>query len=100
MHVGCCECQHNTAGDHCERCMPGFYGSATDGTPHDCQPCPCPPASNCVQLLDGQVVCTDCPAGHTGLPVELLRFDRSLTVVLFFFYRKVNCFTGYARVKS
>ena len=64
---GHCHCEHNTAGEHCERCAAGYYGSPVDGTPYDCQPCPCPPSSNCVQLLDGQVACLDCPAGYTGM---------------------------------
>jgi len=72
LFVGRCHCDHNTAGDHCERCMSGYYGSPTDGTPDDCQPCPCPPGSNCVQLLDGQVACLDCPSGHTGLIIRYL----------------------------
>ncbi|KAI1728541.1 immunoglobulin domain-containing protein [Ditylenchus destructor] len=44
----CVNCQHNTEGDQCERCKPGFEGDARRGTPYDCQqqiaakpPCQC-----------------------------------------------------------
>lgn len=38
----CQDCTHNTTGPHCDQCLPGFYGDATEGTADDCQLCPCP----------------------------------------------------------
>ncbi|CAD5212708.1 unnamed protein product [Bursaphelenchus okinawaensis] len=43
----CLNCQHNTEGDHCERCAPGFVGDARRGTPHDCQPEQVKPPCQC-----------------------------------------------------
>lgn len=40
-------CQFNTAGDHCEHCMEGYYGNAALRT---CSMCPCPftdPSNRC-----------------------------------------------------
>uniref|UniRef100_A0A5S6QFK1 Basement membrane proteoglycan n=1 Tax=Trichuris muris TaxID=70415 RepID=A0A5S6QFK1_TRIMR len=43
----CFDCQHNTDGDQCERCLPDFVGDARQGTPYDCtyratqRPCLC-----------------------------------------------------------
>ncbi|VDM70537.1 unnamed protein product, partial [Strongylus vulgaris] len=43
----CIDCQHNTEGDQCERCKPGFVGDARRGTPHDCQPAATRPPCQC-----------------------------------------------------
>ncbi|CAB1335848.1 unnamed protein product, partial [Coregonus sp. 'balchen'] len=41
---GVCEnCQHNRAGDHCEKCQGGFLGNnSLDGHAQSCDTCPCP----------------------------------------------------------
>ncbi|XP_056148615.1 laminin subunit alpha-3-like [Lampris incognitus] len=40
-----CECQHNTCGESCDRCCPGFnqkpWRTATTDSPNECQPCQC-----------------------------------------------------------
>lgn len=69
--LGKCICDHNTTGEHCERCLDGFYGLPATGTPDDCRPCPCPEESRCVELLSGEVACFDCPLNRTG---KLCRF--------------------------
>ncbi|XP_037538375.1 laminin subunit gamma-1 [Nematolebias whitei] len=70
--TGACDCQDNTGGLSCERCKDGFYGDATQGTPNDCQPCPCPPGATCAVVpKTREVVCTNCPTGTTGKRCEL-----------------------------
>ncbi|XP_066271024.1 uncharacterized protein [Branchiostoma lanceolatum] len=34
----CANCQHNTIGNMCQYCRPGYTGMATRGTAYDCQP--------------------------------------------------------------
>uniref|UniRef100_A0A3B4APT8 Uncharacterized protein n=1 Tax=Periophthalmus magnuspinnatus TaxID=409849 RepID=A0A3B4APT8_9GOBI len=72
-HGLCLSCSHNTTGPHCEHCLPGFYGDATEGTEQDCKKCPCPltAASNsfsptCLLQSNGKVTCDRCQKGYTG----------------------------------
>lgn len=78
LPLGVCICQHNTLGDNCEFCQPGYYGNALDGTPFDCQLCPCPGGSECVQDAFGEVICINCPPGYVGewMRYPLLLGDR------------------------
>ncbi|XP_066547238.1 basement membrane-specific heparan sulfate proteoglycan core protein isoform X4 [Amia ocellicauda] len=69
----CTNCLHNTVGEMCDQCAPGFYGDPTAGTPEDCQPCACPhtdPAyqfsPTCQSLGNGGYQCTACLPGYTG----------------------------------
>ncbi|XP_036405402.1 laminin subunit alpha-2 isoform X1 [Megalops cyprinoides] len=68
----CQNCQHNTVGDRCERCAPGYYG-VVRGFPQDCRPCACPltnPENNfsptCVMEGFKDYRCTACPEGYEG----------------------------------
>ncbi|XP_062488321.1 laminin subunit alpha-2 isoform X5 [Pezoporus occidentalis] len=68
----CQNCQHNTAGHHCEICALGFYG-IVQGSPGDCKPCACPlPISSnnfspsCVAEGPSNYRCTACPPGYEG----------------------------------
>ncbi|EPY79313.1 laminin subunit alpha-1 isoform 1 [Camelus ferus] len=64
-------CSHNTTGDHCEECAPGYYGQVT-GRASDCSPCSCPhglPASfspTCVLEGDHDFRCDACFQGYEG----------------------------------
>ena len=41
LHTGKCDkCHHNTMGDHCQFCVDGSYGNATDGE-NGCKTCNC-----------------------------------------------------------
>ncbi|XP_071322534.1 laminin subunit gamma-3 [Trachinotus anak] len=70
--TGVCECSDFTTGMTCERCLDGYYGNALIGMPGDCQPCPCPDRTSCAQIAEtGQVVCTNCPPGQTGMRCQM-----------------------------
>lgn len=72
----CTDCRNSTTGDRCEVCQTGTYGNPLQQIP--CQPCPCPLPSqpgqfstNCSFSQElNDVVCFDCPRGHTGLQCE------------------------------
>uniref|UniRef100_A0A8C3W0M3 Laminin subunit alpha 3 n=1 Tax=Catagonus wagneri TaxID=51154 RepID=A0A8C3W0M3_9CETA len=65
----CINCQHNTAGEHCERCKEGYYGNAIHGS---CQACLCPHsnsfATGCT-VTGGNMRCS-CKPGYTGTLCE------------------------------
>ncbi|XP_051832660.1 laminin subunit alpha-5 [Antechinus flavipes] len=72
----CVGCQHNTEGDHCERCKDGFVSNATqDQSSSFCISCPCPlsvPSNNfavgCVHK--GGVTQCLCQPGYAGASCE------------------------------
>ncbi|XP_012788306.2 laminin subunit alpha-2 [Sorex araneus] len=68
----CQNCQHNTAGDFCDRCAPGYYG-IVKGFPNDCRQCACPLISSSNNFSPSCVLeglddyrCTECPRGYEG----------------------------------
>ncbi|XP_046389625.1 laminin subunit alpha [Ischnura elegans] len=69
----CIDCKHNTTGEHCEKCVAGFHGNATYGTPFDCLICACPLpimsnnfAVGCDVSPDGVNIRCDCYPGYYG----------------------------------
>ncbi|CAH8640896.1 unnamed protein product [Dicrocoelium dendriticum] len=78
----CISCEHNTAGDKCDKCAPGFYGDAVSGGPEACQPCACPTLTNqktevCVAHEQAPTtdlkpyICLDCDENTRGRFCEL-----------------------------
>ncbi|XP_036862294.2 laminin subunit alpha-5 isoform X1 [Manis javanica] len=71
----CVGCQHNTEGDHCERCRAGSVRSGSEDPGAPCVSCPCPlavPSNNfatgCV-LRGGRAQCL-CKPGYAGASCE------------------------------
>ncbi|XP_068633205.1 laminin subunit gamma-1 [Battus philenor] len=53
----CLKCIYNTAGEHCDKCLNGFYGDALDQTKKgDCKPCQCYEAGT-LESADGPPLC-------------------------------------------
>ncbi|KAK9732107.1 Laminin EGF domain [Popillia japonica] len=84
--TGQCLCEHNTTGENCDRCLPGFYGNPMIGMPGDCKQCACPLLTeennfspSCQLDLfkltseneEQGYVCTQCPRGYTGDHCEI-----------------------------
>ncbi|XP_077410264.1 laminin subunit alpha-5 isoform X1 [Vanacampus margaritifer] len=85
----CVNCQHSTAGDHCEKCQAGFSSNiSVDGQVLSCSSCPCPlraPSNNfaqgCVEknehmhclCMPGYAGphCERCAPGYYGNPMVL-----------------------------
>ncbi|XP_064459482.1 basement membrane-specific heparan sulfate proteoglycan core protein-like isoform X3 [Ornithodoros turicata] len=66
----CRNCQHNTHGEYCEQCLPGFHGKATDGNPSDCEisqdsTCKCDPRGSTRPDCDARGTCS-CKANVQG----------------------------------
>ncbi|XP_030623498.1 laminin subunit alpha-1 [Chanos chanos] len=66
----CLGCQHNTAGEQCGVCAPGYYGQVK-GSISDCSLCACPLQSNsfsptCVLEGSGDFRCDACKPGYEG----------------------------------
>uniref|UniRef100_A0AC34GEF3 Laminin subunit alpha n=1 Tax=Panagrolaimus sp. ES5 TaxID=591445 RepID=A0AC34GEF3_9BILA len=72
----CSNCQHNTMGDFCEICKPGFHGDAKEGSIDSCTKCACPLASNsfsdtCIPAETGRgYACNSCKPGYAGIYCE------------------------------
>ncbi|XP_064094479.1 laminin subunit alpha-like isoform X2 [Macrobrachium nipponense] len=73
----CINCRHNTVGDYCELCGPGYHGKATQGTPYDCLICACPLpsitnnfAESCDVTEDGVSIQCNCRPGYVGRHCE------------------------------
>ncbi|XP_041043712.1 laminin subunit alpha-4 [Carcharodon carcharias] len=82
----CTNCQNNTTGDHCEKCLDGYIGDVVQGHHKSCQPCPCPlsiPSNNfavscmikadklrcfCQENYAGSR-CERCAPGYYGTPL-------------------------------
>uniref|UniRef100_A0A1I7VMW8 Laminin alpha 1 chain n=1 Tax=Loa loa TaxID=7209 RepID=A0A1I7VMW8_LOALO len=78
----CTNCEHNTYGDYCERCKPGYQGDALVGGANACTKCACPLPDNsfsdtCLAVGYGRgYMCDACKPGYIGQYCE-------------------NCLTGY-----
>ncbi|XP_062987367.1 laminin subunit alpha-1 [Elgaria multicarinata webbii] len=67
----CLDCKHNTVGEHCSVCAPGYYGKVT-GSVNDCSLCACPRRSpgsfsaTCIMKGVNDFLCDACITGYEG----------------------------------
>lgn len=77
MNGTCGDCQHNTDGPNCNKCVVGFYGDPTRGKEDDCKGCACPGgiqapnqfARDCVLNPNDKknpYRCLQCDKGYSG----------------------------------
>uniref|UniRef100_A0A915BQN1 Laminin subunit alpha-2 n=1 Tax=Parascaris univalens TaxID=6257 RepID=A0A915BQN1_PARUN len=72
----CTNCEHNTFGDYCQYCKPGYHGDALIGGSNACTKCACPLPENsfsdtCVAVSHGRgYMCDACKPGYTGMYCE------------------------------
>ncbi|XP_035660967.1 laminin-like protein epi-1 isoform X3 [Branchiostoma floridae] len=67
----CLRCKHNTMGDHCEKCLPGYTGDPRYSTPGDCSaivPCTCNGHSD---ACDAEGICLNCKHNTQGDQCEV-----------------------------
>lgn len=91
--AGRCICQHNTAGENCDRCAKGYYGNAMQGTALDCKLCPCPNQGSCVLIGEDTVICLECPKGYGGKHAGCQRTGHSVSFAFF----EILTFTVFCR---
>ena len=73
----CLNCEHNTRGASCHKCMIGYYGDPTMGTEMDCKPCACPGG-----LFKKNQFSKECVLNELGAvePYRCLKCDQGLGI--------------------
>ncbi|XP_066240429.1 laminin subunit alpha-5 isoform X1 [Saccopteryx leptura] len=71
----CMSCQHNTEGEHCERCQAGFVRNGLEDPSVPCVSCPCPvsvPSNNFAMgcVFSGGLTQCLCKPGYAGASCE------------------------------
>lgn len=69
---GVCNCMHDTVGDRCELCAPGFYrnSSVEHDSPLSCIPCECSPAGSSSDVCNHTTGACLCNEHFVGRPCD------------------------------